>query len=67
MVHYVDKMVGKLIKSLNDLGIRERTIVIFTTDNGTTGGRVGFTAIRNGVEVAGAKGDLSLLESKLLS
>ncbi len=59
MVHYVDKMVGKLIKSLNDLGIRERTIVIFTTDNGTTGGRVGFTAIRNGVEVAGAKGELS--------
>jgi len=59
MVHYVDKMVGKLIKSLDDLGIRERTIVIFTTDNGTTGGRVGFTAIRNGVEVAGAKGELS--------
>ena len=59
MVHYVDKMVGKLIKSLDDLGIRERTIVIFTTDNGTTGGKVGFTAIRNGVEVAGAKGELT--------
>jgi len=59
MVHYVDKMVGKLIKSLDDLGIRERTIVIFTTDNGTTGGKVGFTAIRNGVEVPGAKGELT--------
>jgi arylsulfatase A-like enzyme len=59
MVRYVDKMVGKLMKSLDDLGIRERTIVIFTTDNGTTGGRVGFTAVRNGIEVEGAKGELS--------
>ena len=59
MVRYVDKMVGKLITSLDDLKIRDRTIVIFTTDNGTTGGRVGFTATRNGKEVAGAKGEQS--------
>jgi arylsulfatase A-like enzyme len=59
MVRYVDKMVGKLIKSLDELKIRDRTIVIFTTDNGTTGGRVGFSATRNGKEVAGAKGEQS--------
>jgi len=59
MVRYADKMVGKLIKSLEDLEIRDRTIVIFTTDNGTTGGRVGFTATRNGVTVPGAKGELN--------
>ena len=56
MVRYADKMVGKLMKSLDELKIRDRTIVIFTTDNGTTGGKVGFTATRNGVEVPGAKG-----------
>ena len=59
MVRYTDKMVGKLIKTLDELKIRDRTIVIFTTDNGTTGGRVGFTATRNGNEVVGAKGEQS--------
>lgn len=59
MVRYVDKMVGKLVASLDELGIRDNTIVIFTTDNGTTGGRVGFSAMRNGIKVAGAKGELS--------
>jgi len=59
MVRYVDKMVGKLMTSLDDLGIRDNTIVIFTTDNGTTGGHLGFSAMRNGIEVAGAKGELS--------
>ena len=38
MVRYTDYLVGRLIKKLDDLGIRERTIVIFTTDNGTSGG-----------------------------
>ena len=52
-------MVGRLIQSLDELKIRERTIVIFTTDNGTTSGRLGFTATRNGITVPGAKGELS--------
>ena len=59
MVAYADKMVGKLMQSLDDLGIRDNTIVIFTTDNGTTGGHLGFTATRNGVEVPGAKGEMT--------
>ena len=59
MVRYADKMVGKLMQSLDELKIRDNTIVIFTTDNGTTGGHLGFTAVRNGIEVEGAKGELS--------
>lgn len=41
MVRYVDKMVGRLVSTLDELGIRERTIVIFTTDNGTVPGVTG--------------------------
>ena len=59
MVAYADKMVGKLMKSLDELKIRDRTIVIFTTDNGTTGPPLGFSAMRNGKKVVGAKGKLS--------
>jgi arylsulfatase A-like enzyme len=52
MVRYMDFTVGKLIKTLDDLGIRKNTIIIYTTDNGTTGqitGRI------NGREVQGGK------------
>lgn len=35
MVAYTDKMVGKLVDQLDELGIRENTILIFTCDNGT--------------------------------
>ncbi len=53
MVRYTDKLVGRLVKALDDLKIRERTIVIFTTDNGT-GGRI--TGTRSGRKVKGGKG-----------
>jgi arylsulfatase A len=35
MVTYADKMVGKLVSALDELGLRENTLVIFTSDNGT--------------------------------
>lgn len=35
MVNYMDKIVGRIIKKLDTLGIRENTVVIFTGDNGT--------------------------------
>ncbi len=35
MVAYTDKMVGKLVDQLDELGIREKTILIFIGDNGT--------------------------------
>jgi arylsulfatase A-like enzyme len=38
MVRYTDHLVGKLVKALVDLDLRKKTIIIFTTDNGTSGG-----------------------------
>jgi len=34
-VEYTDKMVGKVVAKLDEEGIRENTLVIFTCDNGT--------------------------------
>lgn len=52
MVRYADKMVGKVVSTLDELQLREKTLIIFTTDNGSSGGIVG---TRNGTEVQGAK------------
>ncbi len=52
MVRYADKLVGRLVGELDSLGIRDNTIVIFTTDNGTSGK---LTGVRNGHKVRGAK------------
>ncbi|MBT4263973.1 MAG: sulfatase-like hydrolase/transferase [Deltaproteobacteria bacterium] len=35
MVQYTDKLVGKIVAKLEELGIRDNTMVIFTGDNGT--------------------------------
>ncbi len=55
MVDYVDKNVGRLMETLQELGIRDRTIVIFTSDNGTVRGVLGK---QNGRVVNGGKGTL---------
>jgi arylsulfatase A-like enzyme len=52
MVRYTDKLVGRLVGAIDELGIRERTIVIFTTDNGS-GGRI--TGSLRGRKVKGGK------------
>ena len=52
MVRYTDDIVGRLVKSIDDLGIRERTIIIFTTDNGTSGGLRGTI---DGIRPSGGK------------
>lgn len=54
MVRYVDKMVGKLRKGLEETGLAENTIVVFTTDNGTTGSVSGK---RDGQFIKGGKGN----------
>lgn len=37
MVRYADFLTGRLVKALDDLDIRDETIIIWTTDNGTSG------------------------------
>ena len=41
MVRYTDKITGEIIQALEDAKIRNNTIVIWTTDNGTTRGITG--------------------------
>jgi arylsulfatase A-like enzyme len=56
MVRETDAIVGRLVKAVDDLGLRRRTIIIVTTDNGTAGT---ITGRRLGREVRGAKAQLS--------
>ena len=56
MVRYIDKTVGKIVTTLEELKIREHTIIIFSTDNGTI---PGITGTVNGKPVKGEKGRTS--------
>ena len=38
MVRYADKLIGRMVAALDDLGLRDNTVVIVTTDNGTDNG-----------------------------
>ena len=53
MVEKMDKIVGEINHKLEELGIQNNTIVIFTGDNGTD---TPIVSVLNGREVAGAKG-----------
>ena len=35
MVAYMDRIVGRIVKNLDDLGLHQNTLILFTTDNGT--------------------------------
>ncbi|MFC1635322.1 sulfatase-like hydrolase/transferase [Planctomycetota bacterium] len=52
MIRYTDRLVGRIVRALDELKIRDRTIVIFTTDNGSSGG---ITGTRNGRKIRGGK------------
>lgn len=56
MVRYTDYLVGRLVKAIDDAGVRGNTIVFFTTDNGTSRGIRGRL---NGRLVAGGKARLT--------
>ncbi len=56
MVTYMDSVVGKLLRKLDELDLREDTLVIFTGDNGTDKPIV---SMMGDVEVAGAKGKMT--------
>jgi len=53
-VAYLDKQVGLLVEELDRLKLREKTLILFTADNGTAGrsGTIG------GREIHGAKGSM---------
>lgn len=53
MVAYMDKLVGRLVKKVDDLGIRNDTLIIFLGDNGTGKGT---KSQLKGVAYPGGKG-----------
>ena len=60
MVSYMDKTVAKLMRALDELGLRENTLVIFTGDNGTDRR---LTSMMGDVRVQGGKGTVTELGS----
>ncbi|HPR83906.1 MAG TPA: sulfatase-like hydrolase/transferase [Pontiellaceae bacterium] len=56
-VEYMDKLVGKLMAELDRLQLREKTIVIFTGDNGTAHFGVDLATV-NGKPISGMKGTM---------
>lgn len=57
MVEYLDVVVGRLVKKLDELGVRENTLILFTGDNGTGGGHV--TTMKDGRKITGGKWQLT--------
>jgi arylsulfatase A len=50
MVAYADKLTGKLLAKLDELGLRENTLILVTGDNGTGKGIVSATEEKDEVE-----------------
>ena len=56
MVKYADLITAEIVRTLEEEGIREKTLILWTTDNGTTGG---ITGTLNGRAVKGGKAKTS--------
>ncbi len=54
MVAYMDTVVGRIVNALEELGLRENTLLLFTGDNGTN--RRISSKMRDGSVIQGAKG-----------
>ncbi len=52
MMTYMDVVVGRLVSGLEALGLRERTLIVFIGDNGTSRG---IQSVQGGQKVIGAK------------
>jgi arylsulfatase A len=53
-IKYLDKTVGKLVGELDKLGLRERTLIVFSADNGTS--KVGYRAEHDPSKTSGRIG-----------
>jgi arylsulfatase A len=53
MTAYMDKLVGRIVAKLDELGIRDNTLLIFLGDNGTN---TGITSRFKGADYKGGKG-----------
>lgn len=56
-IAYMDKLVGKLLTTLDSLKLRQNTLIVFMGDNGT-GGPYAKRATINGRPLSGKKGDM---------
>jgi arylsulfatase A len=54
-VAYMDKLVGKLMAELEQLKLREKTIIVFASDNGTMKTYKEFCTINGGKQLSGCK------------
>ena len=54
MVEYMDRLVGRIVSALNQLGILENTLILFTGDNGTNGSIR--SSMQDGRQIRGEKG-----------
>jgi arylsulfatase A len=60
MVAYLDKLTGQLLTRLDELGLRQNTLILFTGDNGTGKGIV--TATEGKDEVEGGKASTAVAD-----
>jgi arylsulfatase A len=54
MVETMDRLVGEIVAKLDDLGVRQETLILFTGDNGTHGSIT--SLMDDGREIRGGKG-----------
>ena len=56
MVAYMDKLVGRVVDTLDEAGVRDNTLILFTGDNGSPGGQKGgIVSELNGRMIDGGK------------
>lgn len=57
MATHMDKMIGRIIKQLEESGVRGKTLILFTGDNGTD--KPVKTLMKDGRKIAGGKGSMT--------